>query len=270
MKKIGLLLIDPQVDFCDPNGALYVKGAERDMDNVAALIDGLVRKKKLADCHVTLDCHQGIHVAHPIFWIDASGNHPAPFTLIAHQDVVDHKWTAARPSLRKHVLAYTKALQDHGRYPLVIWPPHCLIGSGGNNVAPKVLSAVRGWSDSVFNTIHFVSKGSNPLTEHYSAVQADVPDANDPSTQINTTFIRNLEEADELLLAGEAGSHCLANTVRDVVDNLTDPDIVKKFVLLTDCTSPVPSFEKLQDDFIRDMQVRGVRVMTSKDYLAAV
>ena len=31
-KKNALLIIDPQYDFCDPVGALYVKGADRDME----------------------------------------------------------------------------------------------------------------------------------------------------------------------------------------------------------------------------------------------
>ena len=31
-KRIELLIIDPQNDFCDPSGALYVGGAENDMD----------------------------------------------------------------------------------------------------------------------------------------------------------------------------------------------------------------------------------------------
>jgi nicotinamidase-related amidase len=31
MVKSHLLVIDPQVDFCDPSGSLYVPGAEDDM-----------------------------------------------------------------------------------------------------------------------------------------------------------------------------------------------------------------------------------------------
>jgi nicotinamidase-related amidase len=29
MNSIELLIIDPQYDFCDPNGSLYVPGAEK-------------------------------------------------------------------------------------------------------------------------------------------------------------------------------------------------------------------------------------------------
>ena len=44
-------------------------------------------------------------------------------------------------------------------------------------------------------------------------------------------------EADLIFVAGEAGSHCLANTVRDIANNFGDDTYVKKLVLLTDATS---------------------------------
>ena len=70
-KRIELLIIDPQVDFCDPNrGALYVPGAEQDMKRLAKMIGRL--RDKLADVHVTLDSHHFIHIAHPIFWRDTT------------------------------------------------------------------------------------------------------------------------------------------------------------------------------------------------------
>lgn len=30
--KVHLLVIDPQKDFCNPNGSLFVTGADKDMD----------------------------------------------------------------------------------------------------------------------------------------------------------------------------------------------------------------------------------------------
>ena len=78
--NIQLLVIDPQKDFCDPTGALYVKGAEKDMERLAAMVDK--NGDKIDDIRVTLDSHQKIHIAHPICWQDAKGNHPAPFTII--------------------------------------------------------------------------------------------------------------------------------------------------------------------------------------------
>ena len=78
-------------------------------------------------------------------------------------------------------------------------------------------AALTEW-ESRFAFVDYVTKGSNILTEHYSAVQADVPDPSDASTQINTRLIQTLENADLVAIAGEARTHCLANTVRDIAD----------------------------------------------------
>jgi nicotinamidase-related amidase len=75
-----------------------------------------------------------------------------------------------------------------------------------------------------------------------------------------------LEEKDIILLAGEALSHCLANTVRDIADGFNDPKSVEKFVLLEDCTSSVPGFEQLGQDFISDMTGRGMKLAKAADY----
>ena len=37
-KKVHLLVIDPQNDFCDPNGALCVAGADGDMKRLADMV----------------------------------------------------------------------------------------------------------------------------------------------------------------------------------------------------------------------------------------
>lgn len=265
-KKIHLVVIDPQVDFCDRNGALYVTGADADIQRLSALVRRLA--PKLDDIHVTLDSHRLIDVAHPIFWKDSSGRNPAPFTIITAADVAEGRWTPVLPSLHRRMLDYVQTLEANGRYPLCVWPPHCLIGSAGHCVAPELQKALLEWEASRFAMVDYVTKGSNPWTEHYSAVCADVPDPADPGTQINTRFIKTLMEADLVLIAGEASSHCLANTVRDVAANFGDDSYVQRLVLLKDATSPVPGFEHFEADFLREMTGRGMQVTTTTDFLA--
>lgn len=265
MKKVHLLIIDPQVDFCDPKkGSLYVKGADEDMNRVAQMIHRI--HPKLDDIHVTLDTHHYVDVAHPIYWKNSKGENPAPFTIISVQDVSDGVWTPTQPSLFKKSLEYVKGLAKNGRYPLCIWPPHCLIGSEGHNVFPPVFEVLIEW-EKEFAMVDYVTKGSNPHTEHYSAIRADVPEADDPSTQINTKLIQTLLEADIVAICGEAGSHCLANTTRDIAHEFGDDSYVKKLVLLTDGTSPVPGFEKLQEDFIKEMVAKGMQLSTTTKFL---
>ena len=269
VKNIQLLVIDPQVDFCDPKGALYVKGAEKDMSRLAAMLDK--HGDKIDEVRVTLDSHQQLHIAHPIFWSDSAGKSPSPFTLISEADVVSGKWRARNPAFQKRQLEYVKALAAGGRYPLVIWPPHCIIGSYGTSIYPEFNAALDRWAVSNFGIIDFVTKGSNIFTEHYGVVKADVVDPSDPTTNINTKFIKQLEEADVILVAGEALSHCVANSVRDIAAEFGDEHI-KKFVLLEDATSPVGDlpgstmFQDMATGFIKEMTAKGMQISKTTDF----
>ena len=260
--KTALLIIDPQVDFCDPHGALSVPGAEADMTRLAALIRRV--GAEIDAIHVTLDSHHPVHIAHPLFWRDSAGQPPAPFTLIRADEVETRRWTTAAPELYGQALKYVQALEDGGRYVLCIWPPHCLIGGSGHAVAPELWNALTEWEASRFKIVDYVQKGSNTLTEHYSAFRAEVPDADDPNTQINTTLVDALAQADTILVAGEAGSHCVASSVRDLADALGS-EAVSKIVLLSDAISPVAGFERFQDEFVRDLTARGMRIAVTTD-----
>ncbi|MDO8415238.1 MAG: hypothetical protein Q7S87_03380 [Agitococcus sp.] len=280
-QKIHLLAIDPQNDFCDipaelqPQNplslgtsivpALPVPGAHADMLRLAQFINRV--GNKLFDIHVTLDSHAPIDIAHPTWWRNEKGDAPAPFTLISVSDVRNGIWRARNPLAQAHSLKYVETLAANSRYVLVIWPEHCLIGQWGHNVHASVANALNNWARSRMEVVDFVTKGSNPLTEHYSAVQAEAPDVSDPSTMLNSRLIKTLAEADVILIAGEALSHCVASTVRDIADNFGE-DNIKKLVLLTDCTSSVGGFEALGTQFVADMQKRGMQTALSTDFLA--
>ena len=82
------------------------------------------------------------------------------------------------------------------------------------------------------------------------------------SFQIHQT----IEKADILVWAGEAGSHCLPNTMRDTFEAF-GPESVKKSVVLLDATSPVTGFEKNQDDFFKEFESKGVKFVKTTDFL---
>lgn len=263
--KIDLVIIDPQKDFCDPNGSLFVPGAQEDMKRLSSLVGRL--KNKLNDIHVTLDSHRKVDISHPIWWKNSSGSHPSPFSVITAADVESGTWTTSQPSAYKRSLAYLRALEASGRYPHVIWPYHCLIGDEGHSVVTELSAAIHDWEDR-YAMCDFVTKGSNPFTEHFSAVMAEVPDPEDESTQVNARFIETLAEADVILVAGEALSHCLANTVRDIATHFSDPKYVEKIHLLTDASSNVPTFDAYGDAFVRDLTAKGMKITNTKDFLA--
>jgi nicotinamidase/pyrazinamidase len=258
--RVEAIIIDPQMDFCDhPSraGSLAVPGAHADMQRLAGFLEKNIFR--LDDIHVTLDSHHVVDIAHPIWWKDQNGNAPAPFTMITADMVRSGLWSTRNPAVAARSLAYVETLEAKGRYQLVIWPEHCLIGSQGHSVHPDVHDALLSWDRKNFGMFNAVTKGSNPFTEHYSGVQAEVPDANDPSTQLNMSLIDTLQQADLVIIAGEALSHCVANTVRDIAANF-DPASISKLVLLEDTCSPVPSFEKAAQDFINDMTRLGMRL----------
>jgi len=286
-QKIHLLLIDPQNDFCDiptdlqpanplvaadPQGniariapALPVPGAHADMIRVANLIERI--GDKLYDIHVTMDSHNPLDIAHPTWWRNEKGDMPAPFTLISEDDVLNGVWRARNPLAQAHSVKYVKSLKTKGRHVLIIWPEHCLIGQWGHNVHASVADSLNTWARKRLEVVDYVTKGSNALTEHYSAVQAEVPDPSDPSTMLNSRLITTLSQADVILIAGEALSHCVASTVRDIADNFGEENI-KKMVLLTDCASSVSGFENLGEQFIADMKLLGMQTALSTDFLA--
>jgi nicotinamidase-related amidase len=264
--RVELLIIDPQQDFCNPQGSLFVEGADKDIERITTMINRL--NTKIDDIHVTLDSHRLIDVAHPAYWKNSEGKNPDPFTIITYSDVENGVWTTTHAGLYKKGLNYVQSLEKNGRYPLCIWPPHCLIGSEGATIVPELHKALCDWELKNFGVVDYVTKGSNPHTEHYSGVRADVPDPNDPSTQLNTALIETLEQSDLVAVCGEASSHCLANTVRDIVNSYGDPACVKKLVLLKNGCSPVPGFENLEVDFIKDMTSKGMQVTTCEEFLA--
>jgi DNA-binding transcriptional ArsR family regulator len=62
------------------------------------------------------------------------------------------------------------------------------IDTNVSTASGKKDEAVQGEKEN-FKMVDFVTKGSNYWTEHYSAVQADVPDSQDPTTMLNTELI---------------------------------------------------------------------------------
>ncbi|MCG2586398.1 isochorismatase family protein [Massilia sp. TS11] len=262
-QHLHLLLIDPQHDFCDvPGAALPVPGADADLRRVAQLIRA--GNARIDAITVTLDAHHRLDIAHPGFWQQADGSAVAPFTAITAAAL---RAGAYRPRLAAHAaraLAYVQALEAGGRYTLMVWPVHCEIGSWGQTVHEAVRAAYNHWEETRQRSVAKVLKGANPWTEHYSAIAAEVPDPDDAATQTNQPLLARLGAAEQILVAGEASSHCVKASVAHLVEQI-DP---ARLILLSDCMSPVTGFAAEADAFLQDMAARGARVCTSSALLA--
>lgn len=258
----SLLLIDPQNDFCDPRGTLSVPGAVEDCQRIISMLGRV--GSQISSIYVTLDTHHLFHIANPSFWADENGNPPEPYTIITSDDVKSGKFRAAVPKYQNHAVEYVTNLEKLGKYDLCIWPPHCLIGTWGHNVYPPLSDELLRWEGAQpGRVVEYAEKGSNVRTEHYSAIRAEVSDAADPSSRTNFALIERLKAADNIAIAGEAFSHCLANTTRDLIPLIP----TEKLILLTDCSSNVAGFESLGEEFLQEVRKLGIRTMTSEDFL---
>lgn len=207
-----LLLIDIQNDF-HPGGSLAIPSADSDAKRTASFItsNALSINRVVA----TLDSHHKLHIAHPCFWVNSNGDHPAPFTVISSQDVIDGKWIPRddlkcppvdMPCEEQDIVGethkfwnengefdtltwsieYTRRLESKGRFQLCVWPEHCLIGTPGHNVVKIVRDALDEWSHRTGRSVEWVEKGQNLLTEMYSALCAEVP------VNVKTSFNNDL------------------------------------------------------------------------------
>lgn len=238
MKK-ALLLIDCQYDFADPNGTLFVKGADKDMERLSAWI--LSNKNELDSISMTIDSHQPMDISHPSFWKDGAGLNPKPFTQITLAEVKSEKWIPACE--KDKALNYLEQLEAQGEYPHFIWPEHCISGSRGSSVVKSVMDAVSDWARYHNKTYGVVVKGEYQFSEHFGAFRAQVPTIGVKSTQNNEFLLDFVKNHDIIYIAGEAKSHCVASTIKQTIELL--PEHVKKFVVLEDCMSDVENLGHL-------------------------
>lgn len=262
--KVDLLIIDPQNDFCHPSGALSVPNADKDMDRLATLINKV--GDRLNDIHVTLDSHRVIDVSHPSFWVDENGQEPKPFTKISTQELKDAKYKPRIISAYSKMIKYSESLDLNGRYNLMIYPEHCLIGSEGHCIYPSVRNALTEWERKNIANVNYITKGSNSFHEHYSAIQAEVVDPSDPSTSPNMRLIQQLEKVDRVYICGEALSHCVRFTIEDIVKYFNQDHLSKLYIIM-DCSSVITGFEKETEDFIEKMKQIGLNFCNSTDVL---
>lgn len=239
-RRIALLCVDVQNTFCLDSGELAVKGAVEDCARLCAFLYRNLRH--VTQVVATLDTHSAVQIFHPQFWTNASGEAPAPYTQITLDDVRRQAWRprveAARhvgwsdEELEAYVVEYLKNLE--GRYPLMIWPYHAMLGGVGHALVPKVEEAIFFHSAARRTEPWLEMKGDETLTESYSALR---PEAGG----MNADLLERLLSFDALVIAGQAKSHCVAWTVADLLTEIQrgDASRAERVYLLEDCTSPV-------------------------------
>ncbi|MGD0267214.1 MAG: isochorismatase [Candidatus Methylomirabilota bacterium] len=256
-KCVCLVIVDCQNTFCIPDFELFVGGRSGTgavEDNVRLCRFIYQNLGLITEIVPTMDTHTGIQIFHPIFWINDAGKHPSPNTVISLADVERGVWKpnpAVAPSvmggdvqrLRRHAVHYVTKLTERGKYPLMVWPYHSMLGGIGHALVSAVEEALFFHCVGRGSQTHFQIKGGNPLTEHYSVLHPEVREGPDgePIAERSAGFLQRLLGADLVIVAGQAKSHCVAWTIDDLLTEVRaqDPKLVEKVYLLEDCTSPV-------------------------------
>ena len=254
-----LLLVDMQLTFCHPDFELFVSGrsGRGALDDTINLCNFIYRNLgSLTGIVATFDSHSTMQIFHSDFWVDSNGRHPDPYTVISTADIDKGRWIAnpemsayrfapfsGEEEIQSYARHYVHALEERGRYPLIIWPYHAMHGSFGCSMAPALQEAVFFHSIARHTKPVFEEKGENCLTENYSVLSPDVlTDQHDRViAHRNEDLVNILLDYDRLIIGGEASSHCLAWTVEDLLEEIRmrDPGLARKVYILTDCASSV-------------------------------
>jgi nicotinamidase-related amidase len=267
-RRILLLIVDMQVDFCHERGALHVPGALEDLRRLIEFIHR--RAAEITGIICSLDSHHVFQIFHPAWWVDAHGSHPPPFTIITRSDLEQGRW---RPVLQPEwSLGYVRKLEEAAKKQLTIWPYHVPIGGVGNALDPELWSTIFWHAIARRSRPRWLVKGSIPETEHYSILRPEIEIDANPQGRLNRELLGVIEACDRLVVAGEASSHCVLETLEDLVDVLGDrPDRLARIRLLTDCTSPVRhpqiDFGAIAADRFREFAARGLQLAPSTDPL---
>lgn len=209
-----------------------------------------------------------MHIAHGLFWEDAAGKPPAPFTIISRENVLKGRWRSVKEAHRERSLNYVEQLEKNGKFSLCIWPEHCIIGSEGHNVTAPINEGLTAWSETTREEVDWLLKGQNIFTEMYSALKAEVVDDDDARTDLNQEMIHKLSTKERVLVCGQAMSHCVNCTVRDLVEYWPKAEL-HRIWLLEDAMSSVPGFEETGEKFLADMRALGLTIVPTDRALEA-
>jgi len=291
--RICLLAIDVQNTFCIPEFELFVGGrsGKGAVEDNARLCEFIYRNLGvITEIILTMDTHTATQIFHPVFWVNAAGEHPSPMTMISQTDVEQGIWSANPAAnlgqanlgyggdrLQAYALHYVRQLDAAGKYPLTIWPYHSMLGGIGHAIVSAVEEACFFHNMARNSQTRFDIKGGNPLTENYSVLKPEVleDEKQGAIAQKNTALIQTLLSFDAVLIAGQAKSHCVAWTIDDLLTEIEaiDPSLAQKIYLLEDCASPVVvhgvvDFTEPADRAYQRFADAGMQVIQSTDWRA--
>lgn len=256
-EQILLLAIDVQNSFME-NGELGVPNSHQDVENLTKWI--YENLENITQITVSIDTHNPFQIFHRCWWIDENGDNPPPLTAITLQDIDEGKW---RPVINPvGSIDYVRNLEKMGKKVLVIWPYHCLQGTFGQALENQFANMIYFHSVAKKAIVERMVKGFDPMTEMYGIIKAEY----DTRNRVNINFLNKIEKFDKIIIAGEAKSHCVLETIRQILEHYQNDIITtQKIFILEDCMSNIPGFEDATElEFNRFKKDFKVNIINSK------
>ena len=266
-EKIAVILVDYQHDFVDPTGTLYVPGSQQDVARFLTWF--YANAHKISAIYASLDTHLPFQIFYSSWWKNPqTGEHPQPYTTITVDDVTNMKWVPVfQPDWS---VRYVHQLQQQARKDLMVWPYHTMEGTLGHMLVAPISEAIA-WHSAARNTQPtYVVKGRTIRTEFYGIFGAEIPDPEDPESGLNVTLLNAVMKHDRVYVAGEAKSHCVLETERQLVGHFSNqPELLNRLHFLSDCTSsvqhPAIDFDALAEGELAIMKQQGVHIVSSTE-----
>lgn len=254
-KRHLLLAIDMQNDFME-HGELGVPGSHQDIERLTRFIYNHLQE--IDEIAVSIDTHQPKQIFHPTWWVDQQGNHPKPFTIITTDDLNRGIYTARFN--QKESYEYVEYVEKIAKKPLCIWTYHCIEGTFGAALEGQFANMVYFHAIATNTTTRRIIKGTNPLSEMYGIMQPEY----DKTKSYEEPLLAELENYDTIIIAGEAKSHCVLESVRQIAAFYQNrKDVTSRIVILEDCMSVIPGFEEATEKAFSQLeeeyQIRRVR-----------
>lgn len=266
-ERIALMLMDYQHDFVDPTGTLVVPGAQAD---VARLLRWFyAHAAQITTIYASLDTHLPHQIFFSEWWHNPrTGEHPQPFTPISVADIEQGRWQAVREV--EWSIHYVRQLAKQAQKELMIWPHHTMLGTQGHMLVAPISEAIAWHSAARQIQPVYITKGLTNHTEFYGIFGAEVPDPSDAASKLNTGSLDEVLSHDKVYIAGEAKSHCVLETARQLFAHANaHPALIQRLHLLTDCTSsvqhPTIDFDALAENELATMKAQGMHMVMSSE-----
>lgn len=266
--KVALLIIDADNDFVNSTGTLSVPGAENAMMKLSDWI--INNSDRIDSIYASQDAHSIRHIGHVGFWKKGPKGmcEPSVGQIITSEMLLDEEYEPKFHN-KSDTIKYLKNLEEKGKN-LKIWPVHSIDGSWGQAFPYYMTNALNYWTELNQKDPCIIRKGKENSREMYSIFSYSYPLAGEDESALKESFdyFNQLSRYDKILIAGQAGDYCVAETLVDLLFYMS-PQIMGKIILLKDAISFIDPYKNrdIYESAIENYEAKEMLLSETTDYL---